>query len=123
MIRRTPVPTLTDTLFPYTTLFGSPIVTTFATAIVFSGVALWILPQAGGSVPESYWRGYAGDVFGLRLSVWIIAAALAVVLLIARTVRSEEHTSELQSLMRLSYDVFCLKKTTITCNIYSTNHR
>jgi ribose transport system permease protein len=63
-----------------------PIVTTFATAIVFSGVALWILPQAGGSVPESYWRGYAGDVLGLRLSVWIIAAALAAVLLIARTV-------------------------------------
>lgn len=63
-----------------------PIVATFATAIVFSGIALWILPQAGGSVPESYWRGYAGDVLGLRLSAWIVATALVAVLLIARTV-------------------------------------
>ena len=63
-----------------------PIVTTFATAIVFSGVALWILPQAGGSVPESYWRGYAGDLLGLRLSVWLVLAAIIAVLAIGRTV-------------------------------------
>jgi ribose transport system permease protein len=63
-----------------------PIVTTFATAIVFGGVALWIQRQAGGSVPEAYWRGYAGDVMGLRLSVWIALAALVAVILIARTV-------------------------------------
>lgn len=63
-----------------------PIVTTFATAIVFGGVAIWILPQAGGSVPEAYWRGYAGDVLGLRLPVWIVAAALVAVLAIGRTV-------------------------------------
>ncbi len=63
-----------------------PIVTTFATAIVFSGVALWILPQAGGSVPESYWRGYAGDLLGLRLSVWLVLAAIVAVLAIGRTV-------------------------------------
>jgi ribose transport system permease protein len=63
-----------------------PIVTTFATAIVFGGIALWIQRQAGGSVPESYWRGYAGDVLGLRLSVWIALAALVAVILIARTV-------------------------------------
>src|SRR3546814_8260568 len=32
--------------------------------------------------------------------------------------RSEEHTSELQSLMRISYDVFCLKKRTVTVHVY-----
>jgi ribose transport system permease protein len=63
-----------------------PIVTTFATAIVFSGIALWILPQAGGSVPESYWRGYAGSVLGLRLSVWLVLAAIVAVAVIGRTV-------------------------------------
>lgn len=63
-----------------------PIVTTFATAIVFGGVALWIQRQAGGSVPEAYWRGYAGSLLGLRASVWIALAALAAVIVIARTV-------------------------------------
>ena len=62
-----------------------PIVTTFATAIVFAGIALWILRQAGGSVPEAYWRGYAGDMLGLRVSVWIALAALVAVLLVGRT--------------------------------------
>src|SRR3546814_9295727 len=36
--------------------------------------------------------------------------------------RSEAHTSELQSLMRISYAVFCLKKTTNLLNVYSTSH-
>lgn len=63
-----------------------PIVTTFATAIIFGGVALWIQRQAGGSVPEAYWRGYAGDVLGLRVSVWIALAAFLAVIVIARTV-------------------------------------
>src|SRR3546814_5511420 len=38
----------------------------------------------------------------------------------SRALRSEEHTSELQSLMRISYAVFCLKKNTITPNLYTT---
>jgi ribose transport system permease protein len=63
-----------------------PIVTTFATAIVFSGVALWVLPQAGGSVPDRYWQSYAAPVLGLRLPVWIAAGALLVALVVGRTV-------------------------------------
>src|SRR3546814_1616408 len=44
---------------------------------------------------------------------------------LAAALRSEEHTSELQSLMRISYAVFCLKKkkTTITTTVHCTNHR
>src|SRR3546814_5847587 len=58
------------------------------------------------------------DILGVDMLIWIFAivAALGWVLLNRttfgrRTVRSEEHTSELQSLMRISYAVFCLKKT------------
>ncbi len=60
-----------------------PIVTTFATSIVFSGLALWVLPQAGLPVPEPYWRTYAGDLLGLPtvyaiyLAAFVIAAVLA----------------------------------------------
>src|SRR3546814_6140178 len=87
MIRRPPRSTRTDTLFPYTTLFRS-------------------LPDPAGAAPgagrchtekglqglevQSRYRGGSGPHQG-RL-------------------RSEEHTSELQSLMRISYAVFCLKK-------------
>src|SRR3546814_4444188 len=46
---------------------------------------------------------------GLRLAVPVPATALALVVALV-VVRSEEHTSELQSLMRISYAVFCLKK-------------
>src|SRR3546814_8912622 len=70
-----------------------PIVTTFATGIIFAGLALWVLPQAGKQVPAVVWQTYGGDILGMRT-----------------VVRSEEHTSELQSLMRNSYAVFCLKK-------------
>jgi ribose transport system permease protein len=60
-----------------------PIVTTFATSIVFSGLALWVLPQAGLPVPEPYWRTYAGEVLGLPtvyliyLAGFLLAAVLA----------------------------------------------
>lgn len=61
------------------------IVTTFATSIIFSGAALWILPQAGGMVPEGYWRSYAASVAGISVTTLIFAAALVAVLVIART--------------------------------------
>src|SRR3546814_7547463 len=92
MIRRPPRSTRTDTLFPYTTLFRSE-------RAVATG------KQAG-----KVWRS--------RLARLAAAARLAsrrrirrrAALAIARFGRSEEHTSELQSLMRISYAVFCLKK-------------
>lgn len=60
-----------------------PIVTTFATSIVFSGLALWVLPQAGMPVPEPYWRTYAGEIFGvptvylIYLGAFLVAAVLS----------------------------------------------
>src|SRR3546814_9584297 len=96
MIRRPPRSTRTDTLFPYTTLFRSAFQPDFAyrcsekvtvvlgearsTGLVRNFIAL---PVSGGGL-----GGAPGQPFQ----------------------RSEEHTSELQSLMRISYAVFCLKK-------------
>src|SRR3546814_3121983 len=86
MIRRPPRSTRTDTLFPYTTLFRSR-----------GGAALrrWAVPGPAG-VPQRR-RMRAGAQMGDRRSRQDLP-------------RSEEHTSELQSLMRISYAVFCLKK-------------
>src|SRR3546814_10198589 len=89
MIRRPPRSTRTDTLFPYTTLFRSE--------------------RRRGAVDSPGRRGHAGQGSARRAhcharSTWQ---------------RSEEHTSELQSLMRISYAVFCLKKKT---NKHTHNH-
>src|SRR3546814_4486731 len=86
MIRRPPRSTRTDTLFPYTTLFRS-----FHRA---GGRAL--RPAAGAAA-----RNRLSAIFERfdPLPPWRRGDA-----------RSEEHTSELQSLMRISYAVFCLKK-------------
>src|SRR3546814_5754935 len=84
MIRRPPRSTRTDTLFPYTTLFRSP--SRFASA----------------STPDAFSGRPRPPAFGrarVRSSCWPCLK-----------IRSEEHTSELQSLMRISYAVFCLKK-------------
>ncbi|MCM5552116.1 ABC transporter permease [Pleomorphomonas sp. NRK KF1] len=59
-----------------------PIVTTFATSIVFSGLALWVLPQAGMPVPEPYWRTYAGSILGVPTVyvIYVVAFLIAAVL-------------------------------------------
>src|SRR3546814_6473228 len=82
MIRRPPRSTRTDTLFPYTTLFRS-------------NVFDWYAATTPGVIPSSATQGREGRVKSKSVAV-----------------RSEEHTSELQSLMRISYAVFCLKKKT-----------
>src|SRR3546814_5339602 len=88
MIRRPPRSTRTDTLFPYTTLFRSP---------------PRRAPGAGSRAGSSQAaRGRNGRE--RRGTAWRQAMAGR------GAVRSEEHTSELQSLMRISYAVFCLKK-------------
>src|SRR3546814_2542786 len=84
MIRRPPRSTRTDTLFPYTTLFRSE-TDVFGSAKYVHAVAELIDTEPNLT---------AGPAPLNRNSVW----------------RSEEHTSELQSLMRISYAVFCLKK-------------
>src|SRR3546814_8125663 len=96
MIRRPPRSTRTDTLFPYTTLFRSAAA---ASDVGFVPAPRQLAGRRIGATSPIHWfsnltassrqannDGYACDN------------------------RSEEHTSELQSLMRISYAVFCLKK-------------
>src|SRR3546814_1528400 len=106
MIRRPPRSTRTDTLFPYTTLFRSP--HEFALS-PYDG-------QRPGSPlfqPGTVLRLWL-QPFGRRPVVPRGAAPGSPLrdVLVGRSRRSEEHTSELQSLMRISYAVFCLKKKT-----------
>src|SRR3546814_5548699 len=100
MIRRPPRSTLTDTLFPYTTLFRSD-------QIGYHAVSPFDPSQGMVSKPGAKKPSYT-DVFG----DWLcdMAAADDKLLAITPAMRSEEHTSELQSLMRISYAVFFLKK-------------
>ncbi|MCW5619804.1 MAG: ABC transporter permease [Burkholderiales bacterium] len=62
-----------------------PIVTTFATGIVFAGFALWVLPEAGRQVPPEFYLAYAGTVLGVPTVLWILLAAIAFAGVIART--------------------------------------
>src|SRR3546814_4909831 len=104
MIRRPPSSTLTDTRFPYTTLFRSIQRVITVVAVVAEVAAIAAADPAmdllvGRCDPQRI-DTEAGDMvepFGQPLEV-------------AAVERSEEHTSELQSLMRISYADFCLKK-------------
>src|SRR3546814_15810465 len=96
MIRRPPRSTRTDTLFPYTTLFRS------------GEIDIAISPQLAtiGTLLAHVRRGDIVSVHSLRRGAAEAIEAIAH----GDAKRSEEHTSELQSLMRISYAVFCLKK-------------
>src|SRR3546814_3012012 len=103
MIRRPPRSTRTDTLFPYTTLFRSTERHAIGDPLEFLGDVsrrLGIRITAGVQLDGR--RTDATRRFDLTLVG------------INEQRRSEEHTSELQSLMRISYAVFCLKKKTNT---------
>src|SRR3546814_9702239 len=92
MIRRPPRSTRTDTLFPYTTLFRSSCLPTLDA----DKHSAPLVPIRGSvTVPRNR---PPGCVFATRCEFK------------REGLRSEEHTSELQSLMRISYAVFCLKK-------------
>src|SRR3546814_8200154 len=88
MIRRPPRSTRTDTLFPYTPLFRSSTRDTSGPGVVGADIFLERAQDVVGKIGKNAHAVYldGGDE------------------------RSEEHTSELQSLMRISYAVFCLKK-------------
>lgn len=62
-----------------------PIVTTFASGIVFSGFALWILPEAGKQVPPVIYLKYAGHVLGIPTVLLILAGAIAFAAFVGRT--------------------------------------
>src|SRR3546814_4170150 len=101
MIRRPPRSTRTDTLFPYTTLFRSAVV---KMSIGCLGVALANLVLVGAA-----WSTGDAGTAAKASALWLIAY-FAILTTGELYLRSEEHTSELQSLMRISYAVFCLKK-------------
>src|SRR3546814_2771071 len=90
MIRRPPRSTRTDTLFPYTTLFRS----------------LFVFGACSCPLPQGLDRlGRCAASLGDQAGFPALPSLRSV-----QDGRSEEHTSELQSLMRISYAVFCLKK-------------
>src|SRR3546814_3644586 len=95
MIRRPPRSTRTDTLFPYTTLFRSIPPQGRLRDERWSRTAKALAPHRSCAADRVRWRRF-------RPAPPSLAAR--------REERSEEHTSELQSLMRISYAVFCLKK-------------
>src|SRR3546814_9904053 len=99
MIRRPPRSTRTDTLFPYTTLFRSDDIDEKFLLALGAGPHVMIAMR---KLPN-----FAGVDFDGLCDIELDAVAAAA------ENRSEEHTSELQSLMRISYAVFCLKKKTI----------
>src|SRR3546814_2808418 len=122
MRRRPPRSTLTYTRFPYTTLFRSERLASL----------------------KSYWQGERGRMtgrlegkrclitgtgggIGRASALWFAKEGAQIIGCdINAERRSEEHTSELQSLMRISYAVFCLKKKTLTIHNYrasNTNER
>jgi ribose transport system permease protein len=65
-----------------------PIVATFASGIVFAGIALWILPQAGLAAPDAYWETYGDNLVGIPFVLWTLAVMALAVALIANLVFS-----------------------------------
>src|SRR3546814_4432977 len=96
MIRRPPRATRTDTLFPYTTLFrSSPVVETAFYDVNVGGGNAFLTLKKDREISSVDWER------GLQPKL--------------AAIKSDEHTSELQSLMRTSYAVFCLKKKQQQC--------
>src|SRR3546814_2810488 len=104
MIRRPPRSTRTDTLFPYTTLFRSAIGECSLGSILVASSERGVCAITLGDDPDALARDLQDRFPQARL----IGGDAEFEDLVAK--RSEEHTSELQSLMRISYAVFCLKQ-------------
>src|SRR3546814_5970739 len=104
MIRRPPRSTRTDTLFPYTTLFRSTFPASFDRNVEARSKLVDYARSSGNGEALS---GALREQIALNDRAGNKANDLSRSL---AAKRSEEHTSELQSLMRISYAVFCLKK-------------
>src|SRR3546814_1581018 len=105
MIRRPPRSTRTDTLFPYTTLFRSII------AVNICSKYLKRRRLNRGENNKAFVRRHGRRSHGGHIRT---EYSEVLSIRIHRADRSEEHTSEIQSLMRISYTGFCLKKKKIT---------
>src|SRR3546814_10330787 len=101
MIRRPPRSTRTDTLFPYTTLFRS------RCGFLRRYTLCSVYNTSCETYSTSWRRTLASMSLPRKTEHWLSS----------KSGRSEEHTSELQSLMRISYAVFCLKKNKTSHNI------
>src|SRR3546814_9202870 len=118
MIRRPPRSTRTDTLLPYTTLFRSKLVReAFFWSSAEEAIAIY------ESVRTSRRHLYQIAEYISPQGRWRSEHNLLLPFSEDGETRSEEHTSELQSLMRISYAVFCLKKQQITIQQYTTTIR
>src|SRR3546814_4934211 len=123
MIRRQPRSTRTDTLCPYTTLCRSTSIQTTAKVSIMVGddgptinrIALSTVVDV--DLPAEKITELANQA-KVECPVSKALAAVSDV-----SLRSEEHTSELQSLMRISYAVFCLKKKNHNSTITTTNNK
>src|SRR3546814_6926735 len=134
MIRRPPRSTRTDTLFPYTTLFRSGVIDGLADSGIeidwVAGISIGAINAAivAGNPPSARverLRAFWDKVTSTLPSFPIVPNDQVREFLHEWAARSEEHTSELQSLMRISYAVFCLKKKTKKQhkNRNNTNHK
>src|SRR3546814_19790205 len=113
MIRRPPRTTRTDPLFPYTTLFRSKTVpTAVSTSVAICSAPLFHAPDSKHG--PGRWKRRLHHAAQPQMGVDKAATRADAQVLLQpsgpKQHRSEEHTSELQSLMRISYAVFCLKK-------------
>src|SRR3546814_3646497 len=118
MRRRPPRSTRTDTLFPYTTLFRSgPMVRPGAWRLLWTPARARCRSLGRGDRVGKAAKRNVNAVEGRPGGQLTWPAALVC----SPLARSEEHTSELQSLMRISYAVFCLKKKTNRNKRHITN--
>src|SRR3546814_6198750 len=117
MIRRPPRSTRTDTLFPYTTLFRSVLILFLGDRDrpQFNAQRMAIICEYMQLVVDEWVKTHAPDRRDEFLSV--VDQRLE-----RHHGRSEEHTSELQSLMRISYAVFCLKNKKKTYTVHHKNN-
>src|SRR3546814_3132554 len=121
MIRRPPRSTRTDTLFPYTTLFRSIAGNETTTKLIGNmAYRLWQHPDQrqlliddpsliGNAVEETLRFDGSSQIIVRRAGEDVTMRGKTIPEGARIGLRSEEHTSELQSLMRISYAVFCLK--------------
>src|SRR3546814_4278772 len=111
MIRRPPRSTRTDTLCPYTTLFLSALCLVRPHGPTLEA---WIELELARSIPlHKVGDAVRSGIVALHLAAPSMPTSISLGKSRTGETRSEEHTSELQSLMRTTYAVFCLTKTNI----------
>src|SRR3546814_8345631 len=118
MLRRPPRSTRTDTLFPYTTLFRSDRIIGKIDRLHDVPKDIDPEPVNAAVEPERQHIEHRRLNFGISpVQIGLLFQEGVIIILAGGGIpRSEEHTSELQSLMRISYAVFCLKQQTQATN-------